>query len=144
MGCCSFNTSWKEFRVEIRNAALCAWQEKLSGQDFRQLDIFRKTLYEPNSWISSYLESTKIVHGDVCSLWLAVTLMRLAATFCKKYVPDCMYSPFTKVTSALISPTSRHLFGAVSKTYLRWCLPGYSPQPVPNKTEPGTLTLCNF
>ena len=55
-----------------------------------------------------------------------------------------MYSPFTKVTSALISPTSRHLFGAVSKTYLRCCLPGYSPQPVPNKTEPGTLTLCNF
>ena len=48
-------TSWKEFRVEIRNEALCAWG-KLAEQVFRELDILQSWFYEPNSCISSDLE----------------------------------------------------------------------------------------
>ena len=51
----TFNTLWKEFRVESRNEALGA-TGKLTGQVFRRLDIFRSWPYEPNSSISSYLE----------------------------------------------------------------------------------------
>ena len=51
----TFNTPWKEFRVESRNGALCALG-KLAGQVFRGLGIFRSQIYEPISHISSYLE----------------------------------------------------------------------------------------
>ena len=47
--------------------------------------------------MSSYLEKHKILHGGICLSWLAVT-------FCKKYVLDCVYSPFTKITYILTFP----------------------------------------
>ena len=63
-------------------------------------------LVSPRNW-----KSTKILHGDVCSSWLAVTFTRLAATFYKKYVLDCMDSPFTKITHILtFPPTSLEQF----------------------------------
>ena len=37
-----------------------------------------------------------------------------------------------------------YLFGAVSQSYLRCCLPGYSPHFVPNKTYLATFTLYIF
>ena len=52
----SFNTLWKEFSVESKSEALCAQGEKLAGQVFTLLDIFRSLFYEANSCISSYLE----------------------------------------------------------------------------------------
>lgn len=36
-------------------------------------------------------ESTKILHGDLCSSQLVVTFMRLAANFCKMH--GCVYLP---------------------------------------------------
>ena len=49
----------------------------------------------------------------------------------KKCVLDCLYSPFTKITYILTFP---YLFGAVSQSYLRCYLLGYSPYFAPNKT----------
>ena len=51
----TLNTPWKELRVETRSEALCALG-KLAEQVFRELDIFRRRIYEPNSYISLYLE----------------------------------------------------------------------------------------
>ena len=51
----TFNTPWKEFRVESGNAVLCA-QGKSGGAGL-QIDISRSWFYEPNSCISSYLEN---------------------------------------------------------------------------------------
>ena len=97
------NTPWKEFRVESRNEALRAlgktgrtglqivryFQEPILWAQFLYLLISRKAL-------KSFMVT------DVCSCWLAVTCTRLAATFCKKCVLGCMYSPFTKITYILI------------------------------------------
>ena len=58
-----------------------------------------------------------ILHGEDYS-WLA--------QICKKYVLDCMYSPFTKITYTLtFSPTT--FLQQFLMSYLRCCLPGYSP-----------------
>ena len=51
----------KEFRVEIRNEALCVLWEKLVEQANRELYIFRSRFYEPNFCISLYLEKQKCV-----------------------------------------------------------------------------------
>ena len=50
----TFNTLWKEYRVESRNEALCALGK--TGRTGLQTDIFRSRFYEPNFCISSYLE----------------------------------------------------------------------------------------
>ena len=53
----TFDTPWKESRVDSRNEALCTGRwgvgGKLAEQAFRQ---FQEWIYEPNSCISSYLE----------------------------------------------------------------------------------------
>ena len=68
-------------------------------------------------------KSTKILHGDVCSLWRAVTFRRLAAIFCKM-VLGCMYIPFHLNHICPDVPT--WLFGVVFQSYLKCCLLGYS------------------
>ena len=132
-----FNTPGKEFRVESRNT-LCS---RKAGRTGLQTDIFRSWCYEPNSYISSYLEK----HWNP-SWWhlLPVTsksLMRLVETLWKKCVLDDIYSVFTKITYILSFP--HHLFGAISQKYLRCCLPGCSPHFAPNKTN-SQLSCCAF
>ena len=74
----TFNTSWKEFRVENRNEALCALGK--TGRTglqiiryFQELILWAQFLY---LFISK--KCTKILRGEVCSLWLAVTFVKLA------------------------------------------------------------------
>ena len=50
----TFNTLWKELRVESRNEALCTLGK--TGRTGLQIVIFRSWYYEPNSYISAYLE----------------------------------------------------------------------------------------
>ena len=90
----TFNTPWEEFRVENRNKAPC----DLGKTGRTSLPIFRSWFYETNSCISSYLEKHWIPLRWHLSLMIRSTLMRLAETFCKEHVLDCVYSPFTKVT----------------------------------------------
>ena len=77
----TFNTPWKESRVESRNEAFCAWGK--TGRTGLQIDIFK----EPILWAQFlYLfisKITKILHGDDCSSWLAESFIRLTETFWK-------------------------------------------------------------
>ena len=74
-----FKTPWKELRVERRTKEFCALGKtcKIGLQIIR---YFQESIFWAHSCISSIYKSTKILHGDDCSLWLAVTL-------CKKYFP---------------------------------------------------------
>lgn len=71
----TLNTLWKELRVEIRKNWLCAL-EKLAEQSSDKLDIFKRRFCESNDCISLYLEKHQILHGDICSSWLVVTLCK--------------------------------------------------------------------
>ena len=95
-----FNTPWKVFRVERKNEELCAQGTGRTG-------FMSPVLVSPPMW-----KSTKILHGDDCSSWPAENVG-------KKYVLDCMYSLFTKITYMLMLPC---LFRATSQSCLRCCL----------------------
>ena len=79
------------WRSEMRPCVLGTWASG-GGTDKTglQTNIFKSWFYEPNSFISLYQKSTNVLHGDICSLWLA-------ETFWKKYLLDCMDSSFTKI-----------------------------------------------
>ena len=139
MCCCScwFLTTPErslEWRSEKRPCVLGTWASG-GGTDRTglQTNIFKSWFYEPNSCISSYQKSTKVLHGDICSLWLA-------ETFWKKYVLDCMDSPFTKITCILtFSPASleqflRAVWGVISLAAALISLP----------MKHASLTLCSF
>ena len=64
------------------------------------------------------------------SWWLFLVTSR---NLLEEYALDSMYSPFTKITAKLTSP-SPHLSEAVSQNSLRCCLLGDSPHFAPNKT----------
>ena len=113
--CCS---CWPLTLLEENSGwrALCA-PGKLEERVFRKVDIFRNWFHDPNPCTSSYLESTKSLHGGISSLWLAENLLWrtwLHWTRPSPKLPHC-------------------LFGAVSQSYLRCCLPGCSSYFVPNK-----------
>jgi len=57
----TFNTPWKEFRVEIRNEALCVLGK--TSRTGPQTDTFRRRFCEPNSCISS------IRSWPICPSW---------------------------------------------------------------------------
>ena len=61
-------------KSRMESKALCA-PGKLGKQVFRQVDILRNWFHEPNPCISSYLESTKSLHGGISSSWLAENLL---------------------------------------------------------------------
>ena len=141
MCCCScwLSTPLKGVQVKSRNKALCALGK--TGRIGPQIvDIFRSQFYELNSCISSYLE--KILHGDVCFSWLAVTCTRLAETFCKKI---CAWlHVFLLHQNHIFTDRPPCLFGAVCQSFLKCCLPGCSPHFAPSKTSLTTLMLCIF
>ena len=51
----TFNTPWRKFRIKSRTETPCIL-ENLGRQVFRELDIFRNQFYEPDFYISFYLE----------------------------------------------------------------------------------------
>ena len=142
----TFNTLWKELRIESGNEALSA-----RGKTVRaglQIDMFRNWFYEPNSYISSYLEQ----HQNPSWWWLFLTtsksFTRPAENFWKNM---CLIFACT-----LPSPKSHiyysppYLFEAVSQNYLRCYLQGcpgeghnnplqYSCCRIPWTEEPGGL-----
>ena len=103
-----------------------------------QIDIFRGCFYEPNSWVSLYLEGAKILHDDNCSLRLA-ELHETSKNLLEKYVLDCMYSPFIKIICILTFPPAslelflRAIWSVVSQS--SFCS---------NKTYFTILRLCIF
>ena len=69
----TFNTSWKELRVENRNEALCALGKTgrtgYSGSCFQEKILWAQILGSSHIW-----KSTKIINRNIFSLWLAVGL----------------------------------------------------------------------
>ena len=86
-------------------------------------------------------KSTKILHGDVCSSWLAITFTRLAANYCKNVCLIAYSSPSPKSHIYWPSPW---LFEVVFQIYLKCCLPSYSAHFAPNKTYLSTFWLSFF
>ena len=76
-----------------------------TGRTGLQIVRYFQEFYEPSSYISSYLEKHDILHGNVCSSWLAVTITRLAANFCKMrawlHVPPPSPKSYTDISPCL-------------------------------------------
>ena len=120
----AFHSPWKTFVSEIRNEAVCALGE--TGRTGLQiLHIFRSWFYEPSSCISSYLKK----YQNSSWWWLLPMTSR-----------NLLQKNICLTARILLSPKSHiywlypYFFEAVSQSYLRYCLLGYSPHCAPNKT----------
>ena len=133
----TFNTPWKELRVECRKESLCAWSwwgvewqdrssEPILWAQFLYLPISRKALKSFKRWL--FLMTSK-------------GFMRLEETFWKNMwlIAHIPLSP--KVTHRLTFP--HYLFGAVSQSYPRCCLPGWSSH-LPQIKLNSQLSCCAF
>ena len=124
----TFNIPWK-FRLEIRNDALCAL-EKTGRTGLQTVGWFQKLIL----WAQflRLLISRKALHPFMVTL-----------------APHDEQKTSAKITWTPPSPKSHicwpspHLFGAVSQSYLRCCLLGYSPHFVSNNNSQ-LLTPCFF
>ena len=104
------------------------WQNRSSDSHIFSGDHFMSPiLASPRIW-----KSTQFLHGDVCSSGLAVTFTRLAETFCKKICAWLHILPLHQ--NHIYTDLPHYVFGAVSQSYLRCCLPSYSSHFLPNKT----------
>ena len=99
----TFNTPERSsgWRSEMRHSVL--WK-KTGRRGLQIVRYFQETILWAQFLHLFISRSTKILHCDVCSLWLAVTFTKLVETFYKTYVLDCMYAPFTKITYILTLP----------------------------------------
>ena len=106
----TFNTPWNKIRVESRSEALCveAETDRAGLQTVRyswELILWAQFLY--------FLISRKALKSFMVAT--------APCGFCQKYVFDCMYSSFTKITYILtLTPTSleqflRAIWGAISQ-----------------------------
>ena len=137
----TLNTSWKEFRVEIRSEAFCVLG-KTGRTGLQTVRYFQGKIL----WVQ-FLHLLLSRKARKSFMWclLLVTSNNLHETsnyLLKERVLDCVYSPFTTISYLLTFLP--YLFGAVSQSYLKCCLPGYSSHFAPNKTWLTTLTLCIF
>ena len=136
----------KEFRVDSRNEALCVsgnWQGQvlLIVRYFQKLSLWASCLIFliPQKALKSFISWKALKWSFIMT---SRSFTKPTEAFYKKYVLDCMYSPFTKVTYMLsVPPASLELFfraiwGALLQTrvlILRQI-----------KLELTTLTLCIF
>ena len=91
------NTPWQEFRMEIRNEALCALG-KLTQQVSRELDNVQRKFMNPIFTTSRGSKSCKIFQRDICSSWFSATVSQDLSLSARH--------PFTTVTCILTSPMS--------------------------------------
>ena len=116
----TFSMPWRQFRVE--NEALCVpgnLVEQVLNKYFQELISCFQSLHLLIIW-----KSTKSLHGDISSSWLAESLCKVS--------PWLHWTPLSQKSYIL---TFRHyLFMAVYQSYLRCCLLVCSPYFVSNKT----------
>ena len=112
----AFSTLWKEFRVEKRNEALCAWGKtgRIGIKILRYFQDLISWAQFLNLLISS--KSTKTLHGDKYSLWLAESLKRLAEMSRKICALLHILSLYE---NHIYWPPPPRLFGAVSQNYMK-------------------------
>ena len=88
-----------------------SWQDRSSAR------YFRSWFYDPNFCISSYRGKHQNPSWWRVFLLTSRSITRLGENFWEKYVLDCIYSPFTKITHILIFHHPHlhpRLFGAAS------------------------------
>ena len=115
---------------EQKKGTLCSgkhWQDRSSdGQIFSGANFMSPNLVSPHNYksIKSFMVTT--VPHDCQSF------IRLAEIFQKNKCLIVYIPPPPK--SHRYWPFPHCLFGAASQSYLKWCLPGCSPQFAPNET----------
>ena len=73
--------------------------EKLAEQTFLRTRYFQERFFEPSSCISSYLDSTKIINGDICSSWLAASLCQnVHLTACTSFTKIIYNTDFPSIS----------------------------------------------
>ena len=97
---------FSEWRAEMRESVL---RKKVAGQVFRWLDISGADFMSPILYLLISRKALKLSWWQLF-LMSSRSFMRLAETFYKKYVLDCMCSPFTKITYMLSCPMSLEEF----------------------------------
>ena len=131
MSCCSCQPSpgperSAGLRSGVKHSVLWEnWQNRFSKRYFQENILWAQLLH-----LFVFRKNTKILHGDVCSSWLAGTFRRPAPTFCKN-VCVWLHGPLLHQNHicANIPP-----FGMVFQSYLKCCLQGYSSHFAPNNT----------
>ena len=105
------------------------WQNWSSDSYFQELVLWTQFLY---LLISRKAQKYFMVFSFIlhCCSWPEVTFMRLAETCCKNM---CLFActPLSPKSPTYWLPPYR--IGAVSQSYLKYHLPGYSPHIAPNK-----------
>ena len=109
------------------------------GETGRAVLQIVKYLQEPILWIQPlYLlisrKALKTLHSDICFSRLAISFMRLAETCKKKKKKSAWLHVFPLHQNHIYTDLPLCPFGAVSQSYLKCCLPGYSPHFAPSKT----------
>ena len=138
--CWPSNTLWKEFRMEIRNEALCALG-KTSRTGLQILRYFQEVILW--AWFLHLLIPRKVLKCFMVSLLLMTSsnLHGNSRILLQKNVLHCTYSSFTQITYILtFPPTSleqflRDIWNAVS-----WSIVLIFPQIKPNSQ----LWPCTF
>ena len=115
----TFNTPWREFKVEIKNEALCAlenWQNRSSDRYFQEQILWAQFLH--------LLISRK-------------ALKSFTTTFHDQQEPSaknaCLIAHTPPSPKSHIYWPFSYLFGVVSQSYLRYWFPGCSPYFAPDK-----------
>ena len=129
--CWPSNTLWKEFRMEIRNEALCALG-KTSRTGLQILRYFQEVILW--AWFLHLLIPRKVLKCFMVSLLLMTSSnlhgnsrillqKKCASLHILLFHPNHIYTDFPS-----------YLFGAVSQRYLKCCLLVYSSHFASNKT----------
>ena len=124
------NILWKAFRVESRNEALCA-QGKTSRVSLQLVRYFHELIL----WAQFLFLFISRKHRNPSCWWLFLitskSFTRLAETF--GIICTWLYA-FPLHQNHKYTDFLPCLFGTVSQSDLRCCLPGSSPHFAPNKT----------
>ena len=143
---CWFSTSPERssgWRAEMRHPVLRGRVRvgRTTGRTGLQRDIFRKRFYEPNSCISSNLEK----HWNPSWWWLLLMTWRnlhdtsrnlheSSRNLLQKKKICAWLHVFPLHQNHLYTDLHLYLFGAVSQSYLSFCLLDCSPHFAPNKS----------
>ena len=120
------------WRGEMKHSVL---REKLTGRSSDSYIFSGADFISPILVSHHIYKSTKFLHGDDCSLWLAEII-------CQKICAQLHVFP--RHQNHIYTDLCPSLFGAVPQIYLRCYIPVYSPHFASNKTKLTTFMLCFF
>ena len=113
-----FNISWREFREESRNEALCAPEGKTGRTGLQIVRYFQKPISRAQFvYLPTSRKSTKILRGDECFSWLEETFWENV----------CLIACIPLHQNQIFTELAPCIFAAVSQSYLPGCSPHFAP-----------------